>query len=457
MPEMELDLENKNVNLLSNNDRFNPTITLKDVFSKDIDDNFKLKILKNKLSPDLPDILINDDSNAPPSNFKIDIKGPEINMPNVKFQGVKKNISINMDNKNNFDENIKVDIPKINVDVSGPDFHKKENDLKIKYPGKKANLSQTLTLRDLFEQNVDENNYYDLNIEKQDLILRNNTLYISGENDKINYYPTDDISIKGPNMKYPSKNAKINFELNQPNINIDLENKEKSMDSEIIHNIPNNFESKKKLTDKEKNNININANINNNKNITLKEIYSKDINDKVNLTLLKKNIDNDKKEEDEFEPYNVDENIQGDIIPINIDIKYKTTTNSNDIHIISPSKKDKTPEKYHKAVTLKELFNMDVNAPFNFTNTHIDYDKEKEEEKKEEKKDEKKEEVNNELNSDDDFLLPGEDDIRSLNSITKGLQNKNNNKNSKNNNNKPKEENKKDDKENSLDDIDDLI
>ena len=445
IPEMELDLENKNINLLSNNDRFNPTITLKDVFSKDIDDNFKLKILNNKLSPDLPDILINDDSNAPPSNFNIELKGPEINMPNVKFQGVKNNVSIN--NSNNFDENINVDIPKINVDVTDPNVSKKEIDLKVKFPGKKVNLPQTMTLRDLFGQNVDENNFYDLNIEKQDLILRNNTLYISGENDKINYYPTDDISIKGPNMKYPSKNGKINFELNQPKINIELENKEKSIDSEIIHNIPNNFESKIKLPEKEENNININANINNNKNITLKEIYSKDINGKVNLTLLKKNIDNDNKEEDEFEPYNVDENIQGDIIPINIDIKYKTTTNSNDIHIISPSKKDKTPEKYHKTVTLKELFNMDVNAPFNFTNTHVDYDKEK--------KEEKNEEINNELNSDDDFLLPGEDDIRSLNSITKGLQNKNNNINSRNNdNNKPKEEENKNDKENSWDEYD---
>ena len=465
-PEMELDLENKKINLLSNNDRFNPTITLKEVFSKDIDDNIRLKILKHKLSPELPDIQINDDSNAPPSNFNIDIKGPEINMPNMKFQVLNNNL--NLKNKNNYDEIKNVDIPNINVDMNAPDKNKKEIDLKVKFPEKKVYLPHSPTLRDLFGQNIDENNYHELNIAKRDLIIRNNTLYISGKNDKINYFPTDDISIKGPNVKYPSKNPKMNFELNKPDINSEnkseisfpdisnKDNKDKSLDSEIKHNIPNNFDSKIKLPEKEKHNIDINdIDINNNKGITLKDIYSKDINDKVELTLLKKNIykDNkDNKEEDELEPYNVDENIQGDIIPINIDIKYKTATNDNDINIISPSKKDKTSEKYHRTITLRELFNMDVNAPFNFTNTHVDYDKEKKEKENEIKKEEK----NFEPNDDDDFLLPDEDDIKSLNSITKGLQNKNN-KNDKNDNNKSSVDDKKNDNENSWDMIEDLI
>ena len=41
-----------------------------------------------------------------------------------------------------------------------------------------------------------EKKYY----KRLDLIRRNNTLYISGQKDPINYYPTDDISIKGPNL-----------------------------------------------------------------------------------------------------------------------------------------------------------------------------------------------------------------------------------------------------------------
>ncbi len=122
-------------------------------------------------------------------------------------------------------------------------------------------------------------------------------------------------------------------------------------------------------------------------------------------------------------------------------------TYSNNINNISPSKKENASNKFNKCITLKELFNLDVNAPFNVTNTHVDFDKENKNLKQDEE--EPKEE--------DDFILPDEDDIKSLNSITSGLKKKNKDKEKekeKEGNNNLNEQGKKDEMNDSWDLID---
>ena len=437
--EFELELHNKEINLLSNNEGFNPHITLKQTFSQEIDDVINLNILKNKLSLKIPD-----DDNAHSSNIdsniNIKIKKPEINIPNIVLRGEK----VNLNGKNNLeinnDLNIGIDIPKItsNIDINSPNLNNNEKIIfETNLPAKNKKKKLCMTLKDLFGQDVDENNFDDINIINPAFTRRNNTLYISGEKDKINYFPTDDISIKGPNIKPPSLEINVNPELNMPKINIEKNseisgpnislNKNKSSESEIVHNIPNNFDIKIKLPKAEINNAPQNL--------------KNDINNNFNL------------EVSDFDRSNCDENIGGNIIPVNIDIKYKAITNSNDINNISPSKiKNKDSlTKFNELITLRELFNQDVNQKVYFTNTHIDYLKsqkieEKEEDREEDKEEEKKEE-NLEQNEEDDFIFPEKEDIMSLNSISQRLNNNNNNMNNNENNDKveQKKEKKEDD------------
>jgi hypothetical protein len=272
-----------------------------------------------------------------------------------------------------------------------------------------SDMKPILTLKDIFNQNIDDN--IEVNLKRLDLIRRNNTLYISGQKDPINYYPTDDISIKGPNLnsnlKYSKKveNNKIDnkSEISIPNANI----QNKSSESEIIHNIPNNFSTKIKLPiDKE------NIIINLDKSITLKELFSEDINDEIKLKLIYKNqnLNNIYKGGNDIESVNYNENIQDEIMPKNIDIKYEIPTNSCDIKNISPSKLKEKQINFNKSITLRELFNMNINAPVSFSNTQIDYNETKKEEEKN---------IN-----DDDFEFPSEDEIKDLNSITSGLNKK---------------------------------
>jgi hypothetical protein len=222
----------------------------------------------------------------------------------------------------------------------------------------------------------------------------------------------------------PKINIEKNSEISGPNISL---NKNKSSESEIVHNIPNNFDIKIKLPKAEINNAPQNL--------------KNDINNNFNL------------EVSDFDRSNCDENIGGNIIPVNIDLKYKAITNSNDINNISPSKiKNKDSlTKFNELITLRELFNQDVNQKVYFTNTHIDYLKsqkieEKEEDREEDKEEEKKEE-NLEQNEEDDFIFPEKEDIMSLNSISQRLNNNNNNMNNNENNDKveQKKEKKEDD------------
>ena len=304
----------------------------------------------------------------------------------------------------------------------------------MKLPEKNNDSKYCVTLKELFGQDVDENICDSLKIVNQEFTRRNNTLYISGENDKINFFPTDDISIKGPNIKQPTFNTNMNLEINNPQLNIENKseisvpslnlNKKKSSESEIGHNDQNNFEIKIQLEKDEINNIPKEIN----SHITLKELFSKDINDEINLILIKKDFYNDnnndiKESSDDYDRSNIDENIEGNIIPVNIDIKYKAITNSNDINNISPSKN-------------KNQGTLNAILPKNLIKSENEYQEE-----------EKKEEIQAE--EDDDLIFPGEEDIKSLNMNMEIYNNNKINHNTKNENkdniNEPKE--KKEEKE----------
>ena len=384
----------------------------------------------------------------------IEIEKPEINMPNIELKVDK----VNTNGKNNLDinresnnMNLDVDIPKItnNIDMNNIDINNNARiNLNMKSPKKNKVSNHCFTLKELFGQDINDK-IDELNIINQEFSRRNNTLYISRENDKINYFQTDDISIKGPNIKSPVINANINQDLKNQKINLENKseisvpslpiNKNKSSESELVNNINNNFEVKINLTKEELNNIPKGIN----SHITLKELFSKDINDEINLIILKNkrfSIDNNNNninsiDISDYERSNCDENIEGNIIPTNIDIKYKSITNSNNINNISPSK-------------------IKTNNPF------IKQEDQDQEEKKEE----------NPFDDDDDFILPGEEDIKSLNMNVKIYNDNKINSNMKHDNKDETKENKekaekKENKENNgdgdfdfdLGDLDDLI
>ena len=414
LEENEIDLQNEKINLESNRSvksEIHRCTTLKELFSKEIDDKISLNIKNNRLSPEIINMKLNDKTESHRninSNLNIDIKDNEINIPNIELKGIKTNLRAKNEKKINND--INMDEPKIKIELNQKNINNEIKEINAKLPiSTNTDLKTILTLKDIFNQNIDDN--IELNLKRLDLIRRNNTLYISGQKDPINYYPTDDISIKGPNLnsnlKYSKKveNNKIDnkSEISIPNANI----QNKSSESEIIHNIPNNFSTKIKLPiDKE------NIIINLDKSITLKELFSEDINDEIKLKLIYKNqnLNNIYKGGNDIESVNYNENIQDEIMPKNIDIKYEIPTNSCDIKNISPSKQKENQINFNKSITLRELFNMNINAPVSFSNTQIDYNEIKIEEEKN---------IN-----DDDFEFPSEDEIKDLNSITSGLNKK---------------------------------
>ena len=414
LEENEIDLQNEKINLESNRSvksEIHRCTTLKELFSKEIDDKISLNIKNNRLSPEIINMKLNDKTESHRninSNLNIDIKDNEINIPNIELKGIKTNLRAKNEKKINND--INKDEPKIKIELNQQNINNEIKEINAKLPmSTNTDLKPILTLKDIFNQNIDDN--IELNLKRLDLIRRNNTLYISGQKDPINYYPTDDISIKGPNLnsnfKYSKKveNNKIDnkSEISIPNANI----QNKSSESEIIHNIPNNFSTKIKLPiDKE------NIIINLDKSITLKELFSEDINDEIKLKLIYKNqnLNNIYKGGNDIESVNYNENIQDEIMPKNIDIKYEIPTNSCDIKNISPSKLKENQINFNKSITLRELFNMNINAPVSFSNTQIDYNEIKIEEEKN---------IN-----DDDFEFPSEDEIKDLNSITSGLNKK---------------------------------
>ena len=127
------------------------------------------------------------------SNLNIDIKGNEINIPNIELKGIKTNLRAKNEKKINNDINI--DEPKIKIELNQKNINNENKEINAKLPmSTNTDLKPILTLKDIFNQNIDDN--IELNLKRLDLIRRNNTLYISGQKDPINYYPTDDISIK---------------------------------------------------------------------------------------------------------------------------------------------------------------------------------------------------------------------------------------------------------------------
>ena len=410
MPKIQLDVNDKNKNGEFNNNKFTQGKTLKDIFSQDIDDDIiHPKILKNDIFPDFQNLELNNDEKERSLNsfddfdYNIDIKAPDVDIPNIKLKGVKTDLNIrNKEILNDNNNKNDIDIPNINP-------INEEIDLNVDLPKKNKNtgIKRNSTLKELFGDDVDNENYLDLYVINPVLLPHNNTLYISGNKDKIKLYPTDDVSIKGPKNKH---------QLNQFNNNKkDLPKKltsfsNNSSEMEIKHNIPYNFDKKIKLPGREND--------------------SKDVDSNIALNI-NPNLNIDNKIESNLESLNCDENIKEDIVPINIDINYKMITNNNDKEVNNPSKQKESANNFHRKITLKELFNMGVDTPFNVTNTQIDYKKE---------------------NKEDKINFPQEDNPKPVNNSISDLKEKNN----INEDNK-EEQKKKDENNNDSFDFDDLV
>ena len=106
-------------------------------------------------------------------------------------------------------------------------------------------------------------------------------------------------------------------------------------------------------------------------------------------------------------------------------------TNNNDKEVNNLSKQKDNANNFHRKITLKELFNMGVDTPFNVTNTQIDYKKE---------------------NKEDKINFPQEDNPKPVNNIISDLKDKNN----INEDNK-EEQKKKDENNNDSFDFDGLV
>ena len=410
IPKIQLNVNDKNKNGEVNYDKFIQNKTLKDIFSQDIDDDIiHPKILKNDIFPDFQNLELNNDEKERSLNsfddfdYNIDIKAPEVDIPNIKLKGVKTDLNIrNKEILNDNNNKNDIDIPNIN-----PINEEIDLNVDLSKKNKNTGIKRDSTLKELFGDDVDNENYLDLYVINPVLLPHNNTLYISGNKDKIKLYPTDDVSIKGPKNKH---------QLNQFNNNKkDLPKKltsfsNNSSEMEIKHNIPYNFDKKIKLPGREND--------------------SKDVDSNIALNI-NPNLNIDNKIESNLESLNCDENIKEDIVPINIDINYKMITNNNDKEINNLSKQKDNANNFHRKITLKELFNMGVDTPFNVTNTQIDYKKE---------------------NKEDKINFPQEDNPKPVNNIISDLKDKNN----INEDNK-EEQKKKDENNNDSFDFDDLV
>ena len=137
IPKIQLEDKNKNINNEINNDKFIPCKTLKDLFSKDInDDIIHPKLLKNEISEVFQNLdLIKEEKEKSLNLFddfdnNIDFKAPEIEIPNIKLKGMKNNLNIKIDE--NVDNNNDIDVPDINI-------KKEEINLKVDLPKKDKN------------------------------------------------------------------------------------------------------------------------------------------------------------------------------------------------------------------------------------------------------------------------------------------------------------------------------
>ena len=474
----EKDMSNNNKN---NNNDFN--ISDIDLLSDlennpELNDNLNGKIpeIKNNINKPIINANLNNNKNVKIGSDKDDINlniEKKIITPetlHTKFNA-KKNLLIS----SSINENANI--------VMTPNLFSKENNININKPELKVGLNipdiklsqdnefnPNKTLKEIFNEDLDDN--YNLNILKHDLTSFDYN-HVENEdipNNKNKGLPKNsyiDIGISNiPNHQINIKEAnnENNSEISFPSGVVSIKNK--ISEDDIKHNIPNNFDSKIKFPGKTSflKNLSINSVIskNWNRNITLRDLFSKDINEEVDINLLRidpcqlnsLNLDNFKEGFD-LEPQNYDERIEGDIIPINIDIKYKQhernidSTNKN-INIQNSNM------NYNRRITLRELVNMNVDEPFYLSNIHIDYKKNDNENKNEIKK----ENLNEEENFGDEFDLPKGDEVKSLNSITSGFKNKNNEKifepakNEEAQENYRKEENNNDNNNDSFDLID---
>ena len=279
-------LNNKNSGIKFNekkaniNNIFNPYITLREIFNKNINLNVKNPIITADNNYNISGII---DGKLPTTN--IDINGPNINMPGHNLTGSinRPNISItgkipNIDvNKPKLDSNISGTIPGIGGSISGKNIKVSSPipDLDININGPNFGYDKSsLTLKKLCDGDINDD--INLNIRNPKIWGYNN-YNISGIID--GKLSTGNIDINGPNIDLPQFNLSGN--INKLNINGKIPNVNANI------NKPNvNISGKIPGID-----INMNGpNIENNSSLTLKEIFGGDVDDDINLNRYKLKI-----------------------------------------------------------------------------------------------------------------------------------------------------------------------
>ena len=311
------DLENAEISIYT---EIKPCITLKEEFGKNIDDNISLNIYQQNLIPNEIDLKLSDNKDITFKNSNNnEINVSEINIPDIKLKGKKPKTEINENIPSvDINNNINIERPKIDVSMTG------------NIPGMEINLNKnnefnpSITLRDICNEDIETPIYLNIKNHK----LEPNKEYIIPDNKKnekkveinkkepdisrsVNINPENKIpryetmigEIPGKNLnksrfevitgiipgrattgrKTESPNKKTdlkgNLSINKQTADTDKSNINLVMDGTKVKGKKSKFDVDNKLTKQNVENVGINE-------ITLKEIFGKDINDNIQLKVI---------------------------------------------------------------------------------------------------------------------------------------------------------------------------
>ena len=316
IPEIDLNINGPNI-------PNNSSLTLREIFGGDVDDEINLN--RYKLKVNLPNEKISgiiDSSLLPSTNF--DINGPNINIPQVNLRGKKPEL------------NVSGNIPGLNISVKKPNIDGSIPGIDINMNKPDIEFNPSKTLKEICDKDI--NDKIILNVINQNLWEVNN-YNISGIID--GKLSTGSIDITGPNINLPQFD--INGNNKTYNININTRYKENLKSNYNKNSIDTNLRGKFKSLNINDNKSSINSNYKYNPKITLRELFGRDINENVLLTSRKVDLNNN---DDVFEGYipsylsncrpniNFEENSEGlngiDFSVPNINLNpYNTITNSS--------------------------------------------------------------------------------------------------------------------------------
>ena len=300
-----------------------PSITLKDICNGNIDDIINLSIKNPKINPDnnftLSDII---DRSVELLSGDINIKGPDINLPEYNLTGSIKKPDIKTSNIRTNDINTKSNIngkiPGIGGTIKVPVIKGEIPDLDINIKGKNFGFDNELassnTLKNICDGNI--NDKIQLNV-KNPKLWGNDNENLSGIIEGEKKLPSASLNLNGPKINIPGINGpNINITGSIPNVNANIN--ESNINKYLKGKIPNlNINEKidlrnEKILGSEKSEIKIDS-----------------INSLVNIDMNDPNFTIDSLREKKS---NLNANISGNITGFDVSIKKPNINNNFDLN-----------------------------------------------------------------------------------------------------------------------------